>query len=89
MKKSLMPTGKSGCQLAILLNGGSPSTMDMVHQCNMTRPGSGIHHLRKNVKVPIETETVKQNNGKGESTRFARYRIPPSLLSGQRERFGF
>lgn len=89
MNKRSMPTGKIGHQLRILLKGDAPSTMDMVQTCNMTRPGSGIHHLRKYYEVPIETEIVKQKNSKGETTWFARYRIPPSRLQEQRERFGF
>ena len=86
--KRKMPTGKTWCQLQILLNGESPSTMEMVNRCHMTRPGSGIHYLRKNLKVPIETEMVQQVNGDGEKVRFAKYRITPTELKTQRKRFG-
>lgn len=89
MKKKRRPTGKSWELLKILLGGEFPSTMELVERCNMTRPGSVIHYLKKKFKVPIETEIIKQKNGEGEMTRFARYRISFPQLHQQRERFGF
>ncbi len=88
MKKKKRPTGKSWTLLKILLEGEAPSTMELVERCNMTRPGSVIHYLKKKFEVPIETEIVKQKNSKGETTWFARYRIMPSLLQQQRGHFG-
>lgn len=88
-KKTNRPTGKRLHILIILLNGEVPSTMELVERCHTTRPGSGIHYLRNNFQMPIETEMVIQVNNKGEKTRFAKYRITPTEIKSQRERFGF
>ncbi len=82
------PTGKTWCLLKILLSRESPSTMEIVERCRMTRPGSVVHHLRKNYQVPIETVMVQQRNSYGEKVKFAKYQIASDDIESQRKRFG-
>ena len=85
------PRGKVWLLLEILLNGENPSTMELVHRLDMTRPGSTKHYLMAALDVPIETEMILQMErieNKFKFSRFARYRITRSLLNEQRARFG-
>lgn len=86
--KSMQPCGHRYRLLEVMLQGETLSTMEIIREFRMVRPGSTIHYLRAKLNVPIETIWEIKIKSNGKVIRYARYRIPPSLLQEQRERFG-
>lgn len=87
-QKPMQRNGKSWLLLEALLHGAFMSTMEIIYEFRMTRPAAIIHYLKSRLLVPIETILEKKIQSNGKVARYARYRIPPSSLQEQRERFG-
>lgn len=67
-----------------LLHGNSITSMEAFEELKITRLAAIIHILRAKLKIPIETIRMSGVHNK----RLAIYRIPPSLLKKQQQRFG-
>lgn len=81
--------GKRFDLLFDLLDGKIVTPKDAIQRYRMYRLAAEIFTLRHKMHVPIETlKHGKFYNGSSNS-QYAGYRITPSLLKKQRERFGF
>lgn len=66
-----------------ILDGHSITSMEAFEEFKITRLAAVIHILRTKLKIPIETIRMSGAHNK----RWAIYRIPPSLLKKQQQRF--
>ena len=83
MKGKLESNNQKLLVLSHLLDGYSISSMEAFKEHKITRLAAIIHTLRAKLKIPIETMRMSGEYNKW----WARYRIPPSLLKKQQQRF--
>lgn len=82
------PTAKTWRILKGLLEGEKISSLIAFEKYNSMSLATIISMLRKELNIPIEPNMQKKISFEGRIVRYAQYRITPSHLQEERERFG-